>query len=614
MSLWPDERELMVEQLGEDVCVELEQAVTDGKLAHANIAVEITEQRVLDNIVPQVGAVLLPEWQIQVTALLNTPMETFLEHIRINAARNDVPWLTITPEHEGQAVMVGGGSSMELPSQLEEVAHRRKLGQTIFALNGAAKYLTDRHMKPNYLVLCDGRPENVKFLHGLPAERFLLSSQCHPSLFDYLVEHGADVTMFHPAIEGLSEALPRGRPFVMVGGSITVGYVGMSAATTMGYRMLHLYGYDSSDSDDGRCHAYIQQETSAESKRLDVVCAGRKFHCSFVMFKQAQAFIPFVNMLSQFGCTLTVHGDGLIPTIAHQMTERWPLNAACYDMSLAPASFDFIKWLVVAEMDRIRRGAEAPLKVAFTDGPEDGFRAGDVQNLAEKQQIMDKVMRPALQLFGAVETDEAKTGRQHHYWYRPITDAARIGEPVPRVKVPVRVACEMVDWLIEKGVKAGAPLVITLRETRYSPDRNSDVASWTEFARRRRAEGEQVVFVRDTAKADEPIEDFLICPRAARDLHDRVALYALARCNLLIANGPAELLQFSDWPFIEFKPLPVEPLRPVAIGDTWWQRFGGITPPESFPWLGPHQLTVWQRDTIDVLEDAWQRWLKATEK
>src|SRR5882724_311199 len=178
MSLWPDERELIVEQLGEDVCVELEQAVTDGKLAHANIAVEITEQRVLDDIAPQVGAVLLPEWQLEINALLNTPPETFLAHIRINASRDDIPWLTITPEHEGNAVMVGGGSSLELPSQIEEVAYRRKLGQTIFALNGAVRYLNERHMKPDYQVICDGRAENVKFLYDLPAQRFLLSSQC----------------------------------------------------------------------------------------------------------------------------------------------------------------------------------------------------------------------------------------------------------------------------------------------------------------------------------------------------------------------------------------------------------------------------------------------------
>jgi hypothetical protein len=121
--------------------------------------------------------------------------------------------------------------------------------------------------------------------------------------------------------------------------------------------------------------------------------------------------------------------------------------------------------------------------------------------------------------------------------------------------------------------------------------------------------------VRDTAKAEEPLEDFAIFPEASKDLITRAALYSAAKCNMIVANGPAELLQFSDWPFIEIKPsAEIDPLRPVSMGESWWQRFGGITPPESFPWLGKHQLTVWKRDTIDVLETSWLRWLKAMEK
>ncbi len=615
MALLAIEEQELAAQFGPEIIEALKQAANDGRLSQESLVVEVTEKECLKSLIPgsQTKEVFVPEWQVQIDALQNTPTETFLEHIRINGARPDVPWLQAIPEHQGHAVMVGGGSSLELPSQLDDVAQRRKLGQTIFALNGAAKYLTDRHLMPDYLVMCDARPENVRFLEGLPAKKFLLASQCHSSLFDYLIERGADVMMFHPAIEGLSEVLPKGTSVCMIGGHHTVGLMAISAATAMGYRMLHLYGYDSCDSDDGRAHAYAQQQTSGESKRLEIICAGRKFRCSFGMYKQAEAFPQFANMLADFGCTLTVHGEGLLPTIAREMTNAWPANAACYDMSKGPASFDFITWLVVAEMDRRRRGVAEPLIVAFVDGPEDGFRPGDVQNTPEKQQILDKVMRPALALFGATESHEARTGRQFHYWYRPVTDGFNVGEDVPRCKPPTGAVLDAIGWLLNHdiNVQVRAPLVITLRETRYSPERNSNLDAWLEFARRRRAEGETVVFVRDTKLADEPLEDFLICPQAAKDLHFRVALYSLARCNLIIANGPAELLQFSDWPFIEIKPPHIDPLRPVSLGISWWQRFAGITPPESFPWLGKHQLTVWQRDTVENLEAAWLRWKAA---
>jgi len=584
--------------------------------AEISVAIEFDEQKVIRAAMLEDGIteVEIPEWQMQVDALQNSTIATHLRNMTANGARTDVPWLNLTGPHEGHAVMVGGGTSVEL--QLYEIAERKNYGQKIFALNGSAKYLSDHGIEVDYQVICDARPGNVAFLDGLHAKRYLLSSMCDPSLFDYLVERGADVTMFHQPHPDLNECLSnsrnKGRNIVLVGGMITVGLVAISAATALGYRMLHLYGYDSSDSDDGRAHAYDQEKNKAESKRLGIICAGRKFNCSFAMFKQAEAFTRFSGMLAEFGCTITVHGDGLLPTIAREMISAWPDNAATCDLSKVPASFDFITWLVNAEMDRRRRGAPAPLLVAFVDGTDEGFRKGDVQNLPEKRQIMDKVMRPALALFGAKEEPGAIHGRQYHYWYRPITDGFKTGEEVPKVEVPMAARMHVLRRLYTRHLSD--PIVITLRETRYSPERNSNINAWLEFARRRRDEGHNVVFVRDTAKAHEPLDDFATYPEASLDLITRAALYSAAKCNMIVANGPAELLQFSDWPFIEIKPsAEIDPLRPVSMGESWWQRFGGITPPESFPWLGKHQLTVWKRDTIDVLETAWQRWLKAME-
>ena len=42
----------------------------------------------------------------------------------------------------------------------------------------------------------------------------------------------------------------------------------------------------------------------------------------------------------------------------------------CYDMSCSPIGFDFLIWLVSAEMTRRRAGAPGPLKIAFWTGVE----------------------------------------------------------------------------------------------------------------------------------------------------------------------------------------------------------------------------------------------------
>ena len=162
MTLWADERKLLVEQLGEDVCSELEKAVADGKLAQANLAIEANEKALLKNIIQSSGEIwtpnkvaqereeflsdgisqiAMPEWQIQIDALQNSSDDDFRANMTANGKRTDVPWLSLAGPHEGHAVMVGGGSSLEI--QLHEVSDRKAWGQTIFALNGAAKYLAD---------------------------------------------------------------------------------------------------------------------------------------------------------------------------------------------------------------------------------------------------------------------------------------------------------------------------------------------------------------------------------------------------------------------------------------------------------------------------------------
>src|ERR1700680_358469 len=76
----------------------------------------------------------------------------------------------------------------------------------------------------------------------------------------------------------------------------------------------------------------------------------------------------------------------------------------CYNTVVCPVSFDFLFWLVDAEMRRRAAGITAPLKVAFWKG-NDG-----IGRLSEPiiRQFYDGVMRPLLALIGAVEVDAKK--------------------------------------------------------------------------------------------------------------------------------------------------------------------------------------------------------------
>lgn len=252
--------------------------------------------------------------EVEVEALCNTPNDKLLANVDVNS-RRDLPWLTACPAHDGHAVMVGGGASLK--SQLVGLAARARDGQTIFALNNAANFLNENGIRVDYQLVLDARPENVRFLKARSADKYLIGSQVDPVLLDEL--SGEDVTLFHWGMEGIVERLPKGKKICILSGGYVLGPIAMAAACALGYRQLHLYGYDSSDAEDGSAHAYAQDETDPEKKRLEVVIAGRRFRCSFGMFKQAEAFPAFANMLADNGCTITVHGDGLLPAVAHEM-------------------------------------------------------------------------------------------------------------------------------------------------------------------------------------------------------------------------------------------------------------------------------------------------------
>ena len=228
-----------------------------------------------------------------------------------DAIKRDLPWLQQAEAHDGHAVIVGGGPS--LASTLGELRYRKGLGQTIFATNGAGKFLLENGIEPDHLVILDARPENARFL--IPCHAFL-ASHCDPSLFD-----ASAATLYHVNTDGILEATGRNSVDLISTGS-TVGLIAMGIAHVRGYRKFHLYGMDSSITE--KHHAYPQPENDADSI-ITATVGERTFKCAPWMVLQAQQFQSLASLLAEEGCIITVAGDGLLPHVAHEMS-RIPLT------------------------------------------------------------------------------------------------------------------------------------------------------------------------------------------------------------------------------------------------------------------------------------------------
>jgi hypothetical protein len=275
------------------------------------------------------------------------------------------------------------------------------------------------------------------------------------------------------------------------------------------------------------------------------------------------------------------------------------LDAAhvCYNLGSSPTSYDFLVWLIAAEMTRIKEGAAGPLKIAFTHG-QDG-KSG--LNTGYRRQMYTGVMRPLLPMIGAIETDAAVGGRDNRWFVmKPVTDMARAGIAVPKLTPPEQ-AKEFIRRLLHGGPQ---PITITLRELDTWKHRNSNLDNWFKLADDLDRQGERVIFLRDTAKAGEPLLGRETCPIASTNIHVRQALYEEAKLNFFVPNGPWNLALFGTKPWILFNEVSDDDPF-ICNRPEFWRDSQGIEIGEQFPWQTKDQKIIWKRDDYDVIRAAW---------
>ena len=241
------------------------------------------------------------------------------EAIRRNVLANSKgrKWQALIPPHMGRAILVGSGPSLK--STLDILKFRHSQGGVIFAMNNAANYLHSQGITPDYQVILDARPETVSLIG--PARKHLFGSQVDPSLFERVPDAG----LFQPAyedIDGWLTELDYQDDFTLIGGGTTVGLTAMCLAYAMGYRSMHLFGYDSCHSDDDESHV-IPQAINANEPWGTFEWQGKTYKGSLTMIRQAEVFQPICNNLIDMGCHITVDGSGLIFDIVNTQTRAF---------------------------------------------------------------------------------------------------------------------------------------------------------------------------------------------------------------------------------------------------------------------------------------------------
>jgi hypothetical protein len=526
------------------------------------------------------------------------------------------PILEMRHAHNDVALLVGGGPS--LADDVEDIRQRKAQGAHIFALNGAGLWLQERGIIPDCVVILDARPHNARFVAGLDQSVIcLLATQCDAAIFE--AAGTRHIVAWHPNLGGKSGVVEK-RATVLIGGSTTVGMRTMRIAHVLGYRELHLFGYDSSYR-DMQHHAYRQDENSTELLR-ECVVGGQTFVSSAWMIRQAGDFPLICGGLMCEGTSVHVHGNGLLPAIATEMGRERRLLTVYYDLSVCPVGYDVIKTLAVAEAERKTLGLDG-LRVVFVPGPNGGFRNNEMPfDIDQRRQMFWGICMgicrclPSIRAISHLNSDaEIGDVGEHVYPYgysadnrvgvygiAYLIDAMHKGD-IACFEAPEWARRQVVKWIRQNTV------TITLREAGYVDGRNSLIGEWVAAADELKSRGYHVVFVRDTDQAfGADFHGHDVCHAASYDISMRLALYEAAAVNCFVANGPFTLGLLA--PRAKCIVFGMQREGDFNMGAEHWKR-RNLPVGSEYPNTHGRFKTVWQRESAANIVDAVTSFLNA---
>ncbi len=243
--------------------------------------------------------------ELPVAVICNTTNDQLLDNIRANSPGRS--WLKLEKAHDRTAVLCGSGPS--LADTLLDIKYHASRGDTIFGLNAAAGFLFANGIMADYQAIADARDATADLIG--PAKYHLFASQVSPKCFEKM----PSAHLWHMIDDSIDEALPEYEDdYCLVGGGSSIGCTALFLAYAMGYRKFALYGYDTSYRDDK--HHVVDQALNDEEAVVTMPFMGKDYTVSLTMRGQCRAFFAVAHVMqTTMGCSIEVHGDGILPAM-----------------------------------------------------------------------------------------------------------------------------------------------------------------------------------------------------------------------------------------------------------------------------------------------------------
>jgi SAM-dependent methyltransferase len=294
------------------------------ELLEKHLHCRIIEETVGDTFVAFYLTAYITLADISQSTKLNVEEARIRDNIRTNLGLGLAEVVPHAAQPDLEVMLLCGGPSLN--DFTDEIVADAKAGMPIITVNGTYNWAVQQGLKPGLQVIVDARQFNRRFLEPVVDScQYAISSQCDPALVASVP--AAQALLWHSGgdfcrevIEEYSKESLVTREWYPIAGGSTVTLCTLTMLAMLGFRKIHIYGFDSCLR-AGQHHAYAQPENDSDPV-LEISLDGRKFECASWHWKQAGEFQELVqHVLNPAGVELAVHGDGLIAAILNAASD-----------------------------------------------------------------------------------------------------------------------------------------------------------------------------------------------------------------------------------------------------------------------------------------------------
>ncbi len=214
-------------------------------------------------------------------------------------------WVDVCEPHSGVGVIVAGGASWK--KQVKKIKKFQDEGAYVFCVKSTHNELIKKGVIPWGCLLLDPRPHVAAIIEPHEGVRYFVATMCHPTTVDKILESKHYAYHAHVGAGEMDVVKQMLGDGFLVGGGSTAACRGMTLLHTLGFRTIHLFGFDSCyPTKESQYHGIKPKEL------FQVTVSGRDFWTDAELLAQGQ---DFDKLLEQRGLAIEVHGDGMFKHI-----------------------------------------------------------------------------------------------------------------------------------------------------------------------------------------------------------------------------------------------------------------------------------------------------------